>query len=299
MTVVRDRVTGALIEERVFGRDMLARLYGSGKASHLRRLLRTRWFCSLYGTVQRSRLSRGRVAAFARDLGIDLGEAELSLDRYGSLDAFFTRRLKPGARPVDLAPHHLVSPCDGRVLVTPAVGSELVVKRSRVRLELLLGDAGLARQFAGGPALVIRLAPADYHRFHFVDWGRACEVRKVPGPLESVHGMALAAGASSFENARHVSVFSSRNFGELAIVEVGAMLVGTIVQSPHGGQVSRGDEKGYFRFGGSTVVLLVEPGRIHLDEDLVSASRSGVESLVRVGTRIGCAWPQQATGGTA
>jgi phosphatidylserine decarboxylase len=287
MTQVRERTTGASLQERVFGGKMLPRLYPGGDVPLLRRVLRTRWFCRLYGAFQRSRLSKPRIKTFAQELCIDLEEAEFPLDHYTCLDAFFSRRLRPGTRPADLTPHHLIAPCDGRVLVEPVLGSELVVKRSRVAIDVLLGDPALARRFQGGAAVIIRLAPADYHRFHFVDSGTAGEVRPVPGPLESVHAMALASGARSFENARHVSVFQSDHFGALAIVEVGAMLIGSIVQRPIAGRVSRADEKGHFGFGGSTVVLLAEPGRVRLDDDLVDASREGVESLVRMGTRIG------------
>src|SRR5690606_10594103 len=118
----------------------------------------------------------------------------------------------------------------------------------------LLADAALARRYRGGAALVVRLAPADYHRFHFPESGLAGPARPIPGPLHSVHPIALAGGAPSFRNRRHVTLIETERAGLVAMVEVGALLVGTIEQTYEPGPVTRGDEKGTFRMGGSTVV---------------------------------------------
>jgi phosphatidylserine decarboxylase len=247
------------------------------------------WANALYGWWQRSRLSGRKVKRFVDSLGIDASEAELPLEQYRTLDAFFTRRLRPGARPIDDSPHHMVSPADGRALAFESVGPELVVKQCRVTLAELVDDASLAAAYEGGPALVIRLAPADYHRFHFPVEGVAGPARYVGGALHSVHPIALAQAAPSFANKRAISSLSSDRFGDLLMIEVGAMLVGTIEQTYRPGEVSRGDEKGLFRFGGSTVIVLARPGALVLDDDLVAASRDGVESLVQVGSRVGLA----------
>jgi phosphatidylserine decarboxylase len=241
----------------------------------------------IYGRLQRTRRSRRRIAGFVASLGIDLAEAERPLDAYGSLDDFFTRRLRAGARPIDPDPAHLLSPADARTLVVPRLdGACLRVKGTQIDLDELLRDAALARRYAGGAALIARLAPADYHRFHFPDDGVASPARAIGGRLHSVHPIALAAGAPSLANKRTVTLLDSRGFGPLALVEVGALCVGTIVQTYRPGTVRRGDEKGIFRFGGSTVVLLAEPGRLGFDDDLVECSREGMETLVRVGTRV-------------
>ncbi|HBP19747.1 MAG TPA: phosphatidylserine decarboxylase, partial [Planctomycetes bacterium] len=116
--------------------------------------------------------------------------------------------------------------------------------------------------------------------------GRAGPSRPLEGPLHSVHPIALGGGAPSFVNKRSVCVLESEAFGPLALVEVGAMVVGTIEQTYRPGPVSRGEEKGTFHFGGSTVVLLAERGRLRLDEDLVRNSAEGIETYVRMGTRI-------------
>lgn len=286
--VYRNRETGALQEERVFGGNSLARIY---RTRHGRFLLAA-WlkrasFSHLYGALQRSGRSRAKIERFVSELGIDASEAERPLSEYRSLDDFFTRRLKPGARPIDREARHLITPGDGRLLAFQRLDGDLRVKGSRVSLETLLGDRALAARFAGGAVFVLRLAPADYHRFHFPDAGIASPSRELPGPLHSVHPIALEAGAPSFANKRSVSLLASATFGDLAIVEVGALCVGTIVQTYVPGRVERGQEKGTFRFGGSTVVLLALPGAVRVDSDLVESTSGGVETFVKMGTRIG------------
>jgi phosphatidylserine decarboxylase len=241
---------------------------------------------------RRSGRSRGAVAAFAAAAGVDAGEADRPLEAYVSVDDFFTRRLRPGARPIDRDPRHLVCPGDGRLLVAPRLGAgPLPIKGTHVDVVALLGDVALARRYVGGCAYVLRLAVADYHRFHFPDGGVASRSRAIAGRLHSVHPIALDAGAPAFANQRAVSVLDSDHFGRVALVEVGALTVGTIVQTYRPGRVERGAEKGTFRMGGSTIVMLLEPGAVAVDEDLVAASSldapAPIETRVRMGTRIG------------
>ena len=282
----RDRETGRVATERVFGGDALSALYGRWRPLTDRVLSRAT-ANRIYGWLQRSARSRSKIPEFIRSLGIDAGEAERPVESYRSLDEFFTRRLRAGARPIDREPRHLVSPADARALVIPELGDQLVVKESQVAVAQLVGDANLAARVRGGCAVVFRLAPADCHRFYFPDSGRAGVAREVPGPLHSVHPIALYAGAPSFRNKRAISSLFTAEFGELLLVEIGALCVGTIVQTYAAGDVGRGDEKGYFRFGGSTVVLLAEPGRVAVDDDLIRDTADGLETLVKSGTRIG------------
>ncbi len=286
----RDRETGAIRTELLFGEKELRFLYENAFGRMLTDLvLRREKLNHLYGWIQRSRESARRIPHFIRRLGIDAAEAERPVESYRTLDDFFTRRLKPGARPIDRAPSHLVSPADGRVLACPRVTGELRVKDSRVTIAELVGDPALARRYEGGDALVVRLAPADYHRFHFPEAGSASRAKTIGRGLHSVHPVALAAGAPAFKNKRSVTRLETGRFGPLLLIEVGALIVGTIVQTYTPGPVARGQEKGCFRFGGSTVVLLAEPGRLALDDDLVESSARGLETLVKVGTRIACA----------
>jgi phosphatidylserine decarboxylase len=292
-TRFRDRASGRLETERVFQLDTLRFLYQRPLGRILERYLVSRpLFSHLYTWRRRRPQSAARIAAFADEAGIDLTEIERPLSEYRSLDDFFTRRLRPGARALELAPDRLVSPADARLLVAPELeGAELPVKGTRVSLPQLLDDEALARRYRGGCALIFRLAVADYHRFHFPDGGVASATRAILGPLHSVHPIALAAGAASFANKRAVTLLESDNFGTVTMVEVGAASVGTIEQIYRPGRVERGAEKGTFHFGGSTIVLLLEPGRLVIDADLLEFSTlnrpDAVETRVRMGTAIG------------
>ncbi|MGE0711723.1 MAG: phosphatidylserine decarboxylase [Planctomycetota bacterium] len=285
-----DRASGEWRRERVFGERELRWFYGSrlGRLATWAVFSRAP-FSKLYGGLKRAARSRAAIPEFVAGLGIDASEAARPLEDYASLDDFFARHLRAGARPLDPDPDALLSPADGRVLAYEAVGAHetLRIKASRVTPAALLGDEALARRFAGGPLLIVRLAPADYHRFHFPADGTAGAPRRLHGPLHSVHPIALEGGAPSFLNEREVTLLESPRHGLLALVEVGAMVVGTIEQTYAPGPVRRGAEKGTFHFGGSTVVLLTEPGRVALDEDLLDTTRAGYETLVRMGTRVG------------
>ena len=285
----RDRETGLVKSERVFPERMLRFLYEHPFGRALRYLVLQRRLPSrLYGWIQRRPDSRRRIPVYVEKLGIDVSEAERPWESYRTVDEFFTRRLRPGARPVDADPEHLISPADGCVLAYPRLqGEELAVKRCRVPLRELLGEPELAERFRAGMAVVIRLRPVDYHRFHFPDSGVASAASTLGKHLHSVHPIALAAGAPSFLNKRMITRLSSRGFGEILIIEVGALSVGSIVQTYEPGPVERGQEKGFFRIGGSALVLLLEPGRVRLDDDLIESSADDLETFVKFGTRIG------------
>ncbi len=283
--LVVDRASGALLEERVFGATALRRIYGAGVAGALLRAVMPQPLVSaLYGRLQRTSRSRSKIARFVRDLGIDASEAEHPLDAYPSLDAFFARRLRAGVRPVDEAPATLCAPADGRALAFADVRAALPIKGHDVELRELVGAP---LPFARAAALVVRLAPADYHRFHAPCAGTLSAPRALGGLLHSVHPIALAAGAPSFANRRQVSTLTGTAFGTVLHVEVGALLVGEIERTRAPGLVDKGDELGTFHFGGSTVVVIADAARLALDDDLIAHSARGLETLVRMGTRVG------------
>jgi phosphatidylserine decarboxylase len=284
----RDRATGAILRERVYAAEQLEYLYGTriGKLL-LHSMLSRRTFSWLYGFTKRSRRSRQQIRQFVDTLEVDTSELEKSIDAYKSLDEFFSRRLLAGARPVDWNADHLLSPCDGRALAWQSLGGRgLVVKNTRTTIETLLADAALAREFADPAVLLVRLAAADYHRCHFPADGTASRPRAAGNRLHSVHPIALEAGAPSFANYRMVTRIDTEAFGPLVIVEVGALTVGSIVQTFTPSRVTRGQEKSYFRFGGSALLMLAVAQRVQFDDDLISATGKGLESRVRVGTRV-------------
>jgi phosphatidylserine decarboxylase len=290
VTQFRDRITGETVVERVFGEKALHRLYRTGAGRLTLDVLLCRPFASsIYGWLQRRSSSRRKIPGFISSLGIDAVEAELPIEAYRCLDDFFIRRLKPGMRPVDPDPEHFISPSDGRVLVYPSIseGSPVRVKGSELSVATLLGDAQLARDYAGAAVAVLRLAPADYHRFHFPEEGIASPGVPVNGRLHSVHPIALSAGAPTFKNKRVITRLETRSWGLVTMVEIGALCVGTIVETYTPGPVRRGQEKGFFRFGGSSIVVLVPAGKLKFDSDLVAASADDIETYLKMGTRLG------------
>jgi phosphatidylserine decarboxylase len=284
----RDRRTGALLTERVYAAEQLEYLYGDPVGKRLlEHVLTRRSFSRLYGVLKRRRGSQKKIREFIDTLGVDATEIEKPLDAYASLDEFFSRRLRPGARPLDDHPAHLLAPCDGRALAWPCLGGrELIVKRTRTTIPELVGDPAAAAEFADPAVLLVRLAAADYHRCHFPADGTASPARAAGTRLHSVHPIALETGAPSFLNYRMATRLDTAAFGPLLIVEVGALTVGSIVQTFTPGTVARGQEKSYFRFGGSALLMLAQASRIRFDDDLIQATTDGVESQVRVGTRV-------------
>ncbi|MFC1706846.1 phosphatidylserine decarboxylase [Planctomycetota bacterium] len=285
-----DRLTGELEREVVLGEGWLRFLYGGGLLGSLFLwVLRRRPMNILYGLIQRRTVGTRRVRRFAESLAIDLGECQRPLSEYRTIDDFFTRSLKEGARPFVEDPVVLPSPADARALVFPELAAErLPVKGGGYTLAELICDPALAESYVGGSVCVLRLAPPDYHRFHFPDGGAAGSARAIPGLLDSVSPYALRRLPDLFcRNQRELTVIETDGFGPMLFLEVGAMLVGTICQTFSPGRVERGQEKGFFRFGGSTIVLAFERNRIRFSDDLLRCSERGIEIKLLCGTPLG------------
>ena len=284
-----NRETQTLETEQVYGEKELLFLYHNKFGALLRRIFFNKpWFSHINAIPKRIWLSKKHITRFASSFDVNIHEAEKPVGQYQSLDEFFSRRLKQDARPVCQEANAVISPADGRAMYYPIEkDASLFIKQQRVSIDELLHSAYLTSMLAGGSAMVVRLAPKDYHRFHFPCDGHILNTCELPGPLESVHPIALDGGARSFLNKRTVTVLQSPRFGILVMVEIGALTIGTIHQSYSGESFQRGDEKGYFRFGGSTVVLLWGADGPRVDEDIVTNSANNTETLVKFGTRIG------------
>lgn len=230
-------------------------------------------------------LSRHLVKPFVKSTKLDLTDYP---DRsYLSFNDFFTRTVKDGKRPVDMDPHTLVAPCDGKLTVYPVTADGLFdIKHSVYSVADLLRDGALAREFEGGICLIFRLTPDDFHRYSFPDDGRILRSETLPGVLHTVRPIAFRRYPVFSENAREYAVLDTENFGKLIQMEVGALFVGRIVNR----DVTcfrRGEEKGKFEFGGSTVILLLQKDAAVIDEELLQNTRDGKESIVRLGQKIG------------
>ena len=287
----RDRLSGKIVTEKIFQENTLRWLYETSIGYMIFRLLLNRKiFHLLYGRYQDSAYSRHKIARFITQYGIDTAELTLPPEKYFSFNAFFTRQLNAMARPFVVDEHIFCSPGDGKVLVYTQLNTEsqFQVKGQSISLDSLLASSINPDIYSGGAAIVLRLAPYDYHRYHFSTEGIAQPAKYIRGEYHSVNPLALAKVPDVYcRNQRAVTQFDSDNFGSIAYIEVGALTVSSIVQTYTPGRVTKGQEKGYFQYGGSTIILLFEPDRIIFERDLVRDSANGIEVQVLAGSKLG------------
>ncbi len=242
----------------------------------------------LAGRYLDSRASRWLIPRAARSWKVDPSEFEAA--DYRCFNAFFTRKRRPERMHIDPDPRHLISPCDGFLSAFAITGgSAFSIKGSSYSLRDLLGDGAPAERYQGGLCLIFRLTPANYHRYCHVDAGELLAQRTIPGALHCVRPIACERYPVYVQNSREWARVQTENFGAIVQMEIGALLVGRIVNEPiaAGARVRRGQEKGRFEFGGSTIVLLLEADRARLDARVPLDDPSGAEIPVRMGERIG------------
>ncbi len=287
-----DRYAGKLKPEGIYGEKPLRWAYETGLGRFcLEAAIKQRWFSGLYGKWADCGCSAKEILPFIERFGLDTGEFLEAPETYQTFNEFFYRRLKPEARPISNDKSQACFPADGRQLVIPdlSISSTIYAKNQRFDLVSLLGDESLARQFAEGTAVISRLCPTDYHRFHFPLGGTAGEPHLINGPLYSVNPIALARHLSYlWQNKRRITRVTDSAAGEYLFLEIGATNVGGIVDSIDGNtRVAGGDEKGYFKFGGSMVITLFQKGRFTPAADLLEQSSNGVELYARFGDLMG------------
>lgn len=295
-----DRYAGQLRSEAVYGESALRWAYETrlGRLC-LESVIRRRWFSSLYGRWADCGCSAREVPSFIQRFELDPDEFLDPPDSFASFNDFFSRRLKPDARPITSGESEICFPADGRHLLVPDLGREstLYAKGQLLSIDALLDDAELAETFSGGTAILSRLCPTDYHRFHFPLSGHPETPRMINGVLYSVNPVALARSLSYlWQNKRRLTEVRDSSAGTYLFLEVGATNVGTIRDTcDYSGPVKKGDEKGYFRFGGSMVITLFRKGTFRPADDLAAQSERGIELYARFGDRMGSVIETPAT----
>lgn len=301
-TVFFNRATRCDETERILGNHFMRFAYQSPMNGMLRWPLFGTAFCSrLLGMYADMGISRIHIGPIMKKLGIELADFVVPEGGFKCFNDFFARKLQPGAR--NITPSGLASPADCRLNIYPKLEDDTCISvkgRAFTVSRLLFGKYGfgvplnqeereaLLDCFKGGSLCVFRLCPTDYHRYHFPDDGKVTWKWSFSGRYHSVHPIAIARNIRVFtKNVRHVSILDLNSFGTAAFIEVGAFGVGSIIDTFDGRNFKRGDEKGYFKFGGSTIIMIFQPGVIKYDEDLLSHSISGVESLIRMGEHVG------------
>jgi phosphatidylserine decarboxylase len=248
-------------------------------------------FSKWYGWRMSRPESRERVLPFIEKYHIDRTEMAGQPELFPTFNAFFARKLKRESRPIAAGTGVMVFPADGRHFGIPNIAENdgILVKGIPFDLAALLRDDVLAEKFARGSMVISRLCPVDYHRFHFPGAGIPGAASSINGPLYSVNPIAMRRRPTLlWENKRSLTRLHTEAAGEVLLVEVGATFVGSIVQTYRPDHaVAKGEEKGYFLFGGSSVITIFEPGRVKLANVLVEQGMQQREVYARMGDEMG------------
>jgi len=280
--------------EKVYGDGMVKFAYGNPIGRILGPVIASKMLSQLYGKSQDSLKSGQKVAPFLKNFNIPIDQYKKGSFKdnpietsYRSFNEFFIRQFQEGERTFTEKDDEMGAFAEARYFGHASMTDDLnvPVKGSMLRAVDLIGDPELAKDFIGGPLMIARLCPVDYHRYHYPDDGKTLKAFSVPGDLHSVNPLALKYRQDIFiKNERRVSILETEHFGKLAYIEVGATCVGKIVQSFDESQpFKKGDEKGYFLFGGSTVVLCGEKGKWAPSEDMLTNTKAGIETYIQLG----------------
>ena len=251
-------------------------------------IVQRKFISEIYGRLMDKPSSAKKIFQFAKQFDIDLSELQKNLDEFKSFNDFFYRRLKIGKRNIEQG---FVSPGDGRLIAFENI-SELkyfYVKGREFTLDKFLQNNDLAKKYKQASLIILRLAPNDYHRFHFPYNGIPSKTTKIKGKYNSVSPHALKGYFTNVfcQNKREYLILKTKDKNDILISPVGATMVGSIIEtySPET-EVKKGDEMGYFKFGGSSIVILVDKDKIKIDEDILENTRNKMETLVRMGEKI-------------
>lgn len=265
-------------------------LYATAPGRFLLKLIQKSHADRLAVAFLRSPLSRPMIAPYIRRNGISMGEFEGQ--KFATFRDFFVRKRE--SLSVDMTPGHLVSPCDGYLSAFPIEeDSTFAIKGSHYRLEDFLQDDALARSYRGGDCLVFRLCASDYHHYCYVDDGYQGENHFIPGVLHSVQPLACERYPVYTLNRRAWTVLETEHFGPVVQTEIGALVVGGIVNHRENAPFRKGTEKGQFELAGSTIVLLFQKGRMTLRPEFLGTLTRTEEVRVSLGMWIGQSAGQQ------
>ena len=277
---------GNILEDDKIQESIVHFLYGTYPGEGLLKILTHKGVSKLAGTLLSTKMSTALIPYFVRRNNIKVRDYEMS--GHKSFNDFFARRLSAGARNVELNPDILISPADSKVMVYDCnEDSEFTIKGLKYSFAELTQSKKLAEVFKGGQLLVFRLSVDDYHRYCYVDIGDKSQNYRIPGILHTVNPVACENTHVYRENERVISMLKSENFGLIMMMEVGAMMVGKIINYEGPTYVRKGKEKGRFEFGGSTIVLAFRQGTVEIDRDILLNSQQSLETQVRYGEKIG------------
>lgn len=238
----------------------------------------------LGGRYMDSKLSKRRISKFIRKNKLDM--SDYPKEKYQSFNDFFTRKILPGKRPFSTSKDAFMSVADSKLLVYSIdKKTEMTIKGKQYTVSELLRDSKLAKEYQNGYCLVFRLTVDDYHRYSFFDDGIVKKTKQINGVFHTVGPIAFRKYKVFRENQREYAILDTKHFGECVYMEVGALMVGKI-KNHDIKEFKKGDEKGYFLFGGSTIIILVKENTITIDKDILKRSQEEIETKVKLGETI-------------
>ena len=261
-------------------------LYDCAAGKPFRQLLVNPVLSKCVGQLLNLRLSAALIRPFIKNAHIDMTEYESV--RYRNFNEFFCRKIKKEARPIDQDPGHIISPCDCKLSVFPIKNdTRFNIKGLSYTMNDLLKDSDLANRYQDGTLILCRLTVSDLHRYCYIADGQESMRTMITGVLHTVNPFVAASVPIYAENNRVYSVLKTENAGSIIVMEIGAMMVGKIVNHPIRKRINRGEEKGYFQFGASSIILCFEKDRVEIDADLIRNSQEGCETTIKMGETIG------------
>ena len=281
-TKVIDRKTNKIVEEKSpKGANFL---YKNILGRIILKLATKRFVSKIVGRYMNKKKSTKYIDNFIKDNNIDM--SDYNDIEYKSFNDFFSRKIKDGKRSFSGSKNDFCAPSDSKVTVHEITeDKEFIIKNKKYTLERILRDNNLAKEYKNGYFIVFRLSVDDYHRYAYIDNGKMIKRKEINGKFHTVGPIAFEKFKVYEENQRVYEVLKTENFKEIIQMEVGAMMVGKIVNH-NKKNFKKSEEKGYFLFGGSTIVIIVKENIIKIDEDILENSRKGIETKVKQGERI-------------
>ena len=295
MVYYLDRETRRVQYEPVWGRSTIEFLYKKSQClgwaqNCLRHLISIPFFSTVWGYIHDLAWSRKRIRPFCEKFSLDLSSCEKPLDQFKSFNDFFTRKLKSDARPLSMGSDDVLMPADARYTFIENLSphTHFLVKGSQFNLVQFLQSKELACRLYGGTLILARLCPLDCHRFYFPFDGEAESTHLIEGPLFSVNPIATKEHPWIFWTNRRTRTVVHTTHGMCYVMaEIGATNCGTIIQTFKPGKIQKGEEKGYFKLGGSALALFFEKGTLELAQDLRDLSGQGLEVYCKIGQKLG------------
>lgn len=284
MYITRD---GKIINSNNKQDRLLKNMYSCSLGRSVIKLLINPWVSKLAGRILSTKASTILISPFIKGNNIDMTQYEKKV--YKSYNDFFARKIKINKRIIDYSSEALISPCDSKLSVYK-IGddSRFCIKNTEYTVESLLKNQRLAKSFNNGYCLVFRLTVDDYHRYINIDNGNVISQKKINGMFHTVNPVANDYYPIYKENSREYILVKGQNLGKYIQMEVGALMVGKISNHPISNHtIIKGSEKGYFEFGGSTIVILLNNDKIHIDTDLIKNTEKGYETIIKLGEKIG------------